>query len=63
MQTIDAGPVPIEYVAFAMCREFGWTPDQVDALPKETFWLYHGFLLAEAEAGRMRALQSQHYAR
>ena len=40
--------LPLEYVRMQFCREFGYTPQQVDAMDAATFWLWLGFLKADA---------------
>jgi hypothetical protein len=51
---------PPEYFDFLFCREFGLKPKELDEMDSTTVSLWSNFLNAEAEAGKLRDMQSSH---
>ncbi len=52
-----------EYNEFRLCREFGWTPDQLATIPAELVSRWLTFLSAEADAEREVNERAQREAR
>ncbi len=43
------------------CREFHCLPEDMDKMDSATVSLWFGFLNAEAEAGKLRDMQTSHH--
>ncbi len=52
-----------DYNEFRLCREFGWTPEQLAGVPAETVSRWLSFLAAESDAQREMNDRAQREAR
>lgn len=50
---------PHEYIEFLMMKSFGWTPTEIRKLSEREYQMINSLMLAEANAGRMKAIESQ----